>query len=60
MIAKDLREEYLFPSHVACPGYATPLIARQAFSTLGQNTNVIITASCLGTFISTFSPDRPH
>ncbi|MDI6756099.1 MAG: thiamine pyrophosphate-dependent enzyme [Thermodesulfobacteriota bacterium] len=59
MIAKDLQEEYLFSGHGACPGCAMPLIARQAFSALGQNTIVVITASCFGTIISTFYPIAP-
>ena len=59
MEAKDLMEEYLFSGHGACPGCAMPLIARQTFHALGQNTIVIITASCFGTIISTFYPIAP-
>jgi len=59
MEAKDLRDEYLFSGHGACPGCAMPLIGRQAFSVLGQDTIVIITASCFGTIISTFYPIAP-
>lgn len=59
MNARDVQEEYLFSGHGACPGCAMPLVARHAFLALGQNTIVIVTASCFGTIISTFYPTAP-
>jgi len=59
MRARDVQEEFLFSGHGACPGCAMPLVARHAFLALGQNTIVIITASCFGTIISTFYPIAP-
>ena len=59
MEAKDLKEEYLFSGHGACPGCAMPLVARQVFHALGRDTIVILTASCFGTIVSTFYPVAP-
>jgi len=59
MEAKDLMEEYLFSGHGACPGCGMPLVARQVFHVLGQDTIVILTASCFGTIVSTFYPVAP-
>jgi len=58
MQAKDLLEEYLGSGHGACPGCAMPVVMRNTFHALGQNTITVVTASCWGTIILTypFSP----
>jgi pyruvate/2-oxoacid:ferredoxin oxidoreductase beta subunit len=58
MKAKDLLEEYLVSGHGACPGCAMPVLMRNTFHALGQDTITVITASCWGTIICTypFSP----
>ncbi len=58
MKAQDLLEEYLVSGHGACPGCAMPVMMRNTFHTLGQNTITVATASCWGTITLTypFSP----
>jgi len=58
MIAKDLLEEYLVSGHGACPGCAMPVVMRNTFHVLGQNTITVVTASCFGAVVCTypFSP----
>jgi pyruvate/2-oxoacid:ferredoxin oxidoreductase beta subunit len=58
MKAKDLLEEYLVSGHGACPGCAMPVVMRNTFHALGQDTITVITASCWGTIICTY-PSSP-
>jgi pyruvate/2-oxoacid:ferredoxin oxidoreductase beta subunit len=58
MKANDLLEEYLVSGHGACPGCAMPVVMRNTFHALGQDTITVITASCWGTIICTY-PSSP-
>jgi len=60
MKPKNKEEEYLISGHGACPGCAMPLIMRHTYQALGQQSIMVITASCLGTILCTypFSPTR--
>ena len=58
MNAKELLNEYLDSGHGCCPGCAMPIVLRNVFHSLGENTIVVITAGCFGTISGAF-PTSP-
>jgi 2-oxoisovalerate ferredoxin oxidoreductase beta subunit len=58
MNAKELLNEYLHSGHGCCPGCAMPIVMRNAFQALGENTIAVITAGCFGTISGSF-PTSP-
>ena len=58
MNAKELLNEYLHSGHGSCPGCAMPIVLRNVFHSLGENTIVVITAGCFGTISGAF-PTSP-
>jgi len=58
MNAKELLNEYLHSGHGCCPGCAMPIVLRNVFHSLGENTIVVITAGCFGTISGAF-PTSP-